>query len=106
MDEARTGAPIPPSPALRLALGFLFSETGQSSRTAFDMFWNEARRESLPSNTAEGFGRQQHLTACMNWIANAVGMERTVGLMSAMGRARGVLERRPRRSLEDAVKEP
>lgn len=80
-EDARAGA-VPPSLGLRLALAYLY-DTGDRSgawhdREPYDNFWRAATQESAAGGSAAAFGRSQVLTASINAIARAAGMEMDV----------------------------
>jgi len=82
-EDARGGA-VPPSLGLRLALAYLY-DTGNREglwfdREPYDDFWRAATQRSEAGGSAAAFGRSQAITASINAIARAAGMEMDVAM--------------------------
>ncbi len=83
-DEARRATKkgaIKPTPALRLAVAFLYGVSRDDGECdplyAHRLFWAElTQRSETDTRSAEGFGRWQTLNSCLNGIARAAGMPR------------------------------
>jgi len=90
--EASRQGRVAPSPALRLAVAYLFSVTGRGSKggkmDVYAEFWRAGTMEDGGPILASQFGRRQTLNACFNWIAREAGMERDVSLMQRLSSAR------------------
>ncbi len=88
LDEAAENAgPVPKSFALRFALAYLFATTA-GERWLFDQFWQRATCSSGTDYIGE-MARKQALSASLNGICRAAGMERTPELICKLRTARG-----------------
>ncbi|HEX8585041.1 MAG TPA: hypothetical protein VF680_11590 [Allosphingosinicella sp.] len=81
LEEAatRTGdAPVPPSPALRFVLAWLYSRHG-GERWPYDGFWRAVTRGhgEAEEEGAAAIGRSQSANANLNALYRAAGVERT-----------------------------
>jgi hypothetical protein len=83
----KASAPLPRALGLRFALAYLYATTA-GERWLFDEFWKHAT-SSAGTDYTSAFARRQSLTACMNGICRAAGMERTPELMQQLRHARG-----------------
>lgn len=99
-EEAKRGK-VEPTPALRLALGFLCAVSkGDGGPTSmYASFWDEAVLRGDCGDHPGAVGRFQMLNACMNGIAAAAGRERDSALMAAARRDREKRARKPVESL-------
>jgi hypothetical protein len=86
-DAAECARPAPKSFGLRFALAYLYATTA-GERWLFDEFWRHATAP-VGSDYNSAFARRQSLTACLNGICRAAGMERTPELMQRLRKARG-----------------
>jgi hypothetical protein len=94
LDEAAESAgPVPKSFALRFALAFLYA-TSSGDRWLFDEFWRRATDAAGPDYVS-AMARRQSLSACLNGICRAAGMERTPELIRSFREARGSDGQRP-----------
>jgi len=84
-ERARCGA-VPPSAGLRLALAFL--HLCGAERNWIDQFWQAAVGRSETGQGADAFGRSQEMTAAVNAITRAVGVERSLAFLDALRDAR------------------
>lgn len=67
-------APGDTSNAVRFALAYLYA-VSSGDRSAFDLFWTQAR--ITPKDAADAEGRSQMLNAAINGIYRAVNVQRT-----------------------------
>jgi hypothetical protein len=79
MEQAHHGR-VAPTPALRLAIGFLRSIADTRSEffheDQYAEFWKAATIRDEAGGSAAAFGRSQALTAAANGMAGAAGMPR------------------------------
>lgn len=88
LDEAaESTGPVPRNFALRFALACLYATTA-GDRWLFDDFWKQATSPA-GADYVSALARRQSLTACLNGICRAAGMERTPELMQRLRKARG-----------------
>jgi len=77
-DQSRRGK-VAPSLGLRLALAHLYDASDRRGawfdREPYDAFWKAATQDDRCDGSAGAFGRRQQLTAALNAIARAAGME-------------------------------
>jgi hypothetical protein len=86
-DAAECTGPAPKSFGLRFALAYLYATTA-GERWLFDDFWKRATGPT-GADYMPALARRQSLTACLNGICRAAGMERTPELMQRLRQARG-----------------
>jgi hypothetical protein len=90
-DAAARGR-VAPAVSLRLALAYLYAVGDRRAewfdRQPYDEFWRVATQEEAAGPSAAAFGRSQALTAALNAIARAAGMERDARHLEATRRAR------------------
>jgi hypothetical protein len=84
-ERARSG-PVPPSAGLRLALAFL--RLCGAEACLIEQFWKAAVTRSETGSGADAFGRSQEMTAAVNAITRAVGIERSSAFLDALREAR------------------
>lgn len=96
VEESRKGA-VRPSPGLRLALAYLYAVGDRRrewfDREPYDGFWRLATQQDAnfsAGSNVDATGRLTHMTAHLNAIARAAGMELDVPLLHAIKRSRGV----------------
>jgi hypothetical protein len=81
---------VAPSPALRLAIGFLRSVADTRSEYfhegQYAEFWVAATMRAEADGSAAAFGRSQALTAAANGMAGAAGMPRDHAYNATMRR--------------------
>jgi hypothetical protein len=77
---------VPPSAGLRLALAFL--HLCGAERNWIDQFWKAAVGRSETGQGATAFGRSQEMTAAVNAITRAVGVERSSAFLDAVRNAK------------------
>lgn len=97
VEESRKGA-VPPSPGLRLALAYLYAVGDRRrewfDREPYDGFWRLATQQDAnfsAGSNVDATGRLTQLTAHLNGIGRAAGMEVDVTVLQAIRRARGII---------------
>lgn len=88
-EDARLGA-VTPTLGLRLALAYLYAVGDRRKewfdREPYDEFWTVATTRTEHGDNAAGFGRSQVLTAHLNAMARAAGMEMDVTMLARVRR--------------------
>jgi hypothetical protein len=95
LEAARAGR-VAPRPGLRLALAYLYlvgdRRTEWFDREPYFEFWQQATQSDAAGVGAEGsaasWGRQTQMTAAMNAIARAAGLELDAPVLERIARAR------------------
>lgn len=80
LDEAVTEArkrSVKPTVALRLALAYLYSVSGQKDRRVFDRFWQMATGQSYNAGPDENYIRGTYVCTFLQGICKSVGVEYT-----------------------------
>lgn len=95
LEESRRGA-VRPSPGLRLALAYLYAVGDRRrewfDREPYDGFWRLATQQDAnfsAGSNVDATGRLTQMTAHLNGIGRAAGMEVDVLVLQAIRRARG-----------------